>query len=456
MTKQQMTKQQILSNVDSLTAEELADFIRQGIVTLDELKNTGNLDATKRRAIVNILAGFDKQDDDAWEGCRYGNESVLSDYISNYPAGRHVAEAKQRIDELARLRREASAQKQAILDKIRKNPNSYTPQEVLDLLHNGTISEDELKHCGIPKSAISNLNTVTAPRLEMGAMPTEIPNGYAEVYFWGIPGSGKTCALGAILQMADKRGLLNIATGPGYHYANQLKNIFNDDDVANDYLPAASPVEVTQYLPFTLKRPDEKHSRSVSLIELSGEIFKCFNYINGNRQLPTKSHQDTFDSLNTFLQDNNRKVHFFFIDYENKNTPDEDGLMQKDYLSAASTYFKNNAVFGNTTDAIYIVLTKSDLLTDEYGNKVSVEKRVEYAKKHLSAANFTSFINTLKDNCKKYGINGGRLTIEPFSLGKVYFKQICNFEGSSAARILDILMDRIPVKKTSILDIFNK
>jgi hypothetical protein len=434
----------------------LFDFIRQGIVTLDELRNTGSLDATKRRAIANIQAGFDRQDDDAWERCRYGNESVLSDYISNYPAGRHVAEAKQRIDDLSAQRREANAQKQVVLDNIRMNPNSYRPDKVLDFLQNGTISRYDLLNCDIPESAIDNLGNVTAPRLQMGAMPTNIPNGYTEVFFWGIPGSGKTCALGAILQMADKEGYLNIATGPGYHYANQLKNIFSDDDVANDYLPAASPVEITQYLPFTLKRPDERYSRSVSLIELSGEIFKCFYYKNADLQMPTQSHQDTFDSLNTFLHDTNRKVHFFFIDYENKNTPDEEGLMQRDYLSAASTYFNNNAVFGKTTDAIYVVLTKSDLLTDESGNRVSVAQRVDYAKKHLSNSNFTSFINTLKDNCRKYSINGGRLTVEPFSLGKVYFKQICNFEGSSATKILNILMDRIPVTRTSILDIFNR
>jgi hypothetical protein len=96
------------------------------------------------------------------------------------------------------------------------------------------------------------------------------------------------------------------------------------------------------------------------------------------------------------------------------------------------------------------------LLTDENGNKVPSEKRVEYAKKHLSAQNFTAFINTLKDNCKKYSINAGKLTVEPFSLGSVYFQQICNFEGSAAERILEILMDRIEVNKKSILDVFNE
>ncbi|MBK8855694.1 MAG: hypothetical protein IPN10_16715 [Saprospiraceae bacterium] len=106
------------------------------------------------------------------------------------------------------------------------------------------------------------------------------------------------------------------------------------------------------------------------------------------------------------MKSNNRKVHFFFIDYDRENRPDDDGIKQSDYLAAASTYFKNNAVFGKSTDAIFVVLTKSDLIIDENGNPIPEEKKVEYAKKHLNGHNYLAFINTLKDNCKKYSING--------------------------------------------------
>jgi hypothetical protein len=451
-----MDKQQILNNVDSLTAKQLYDFINQGIVSLEELRETGNLDATKRREIRELLINRNREDDAAWEKCRDGNENGLADYISKYQAGRHVDEAKQKIDDIQKHRIEDRKQKQIILNKIRRNPNSFFPNEILEYLRNGTLTDNELIDCGIPPTVIDSLNKAKTPRLQIGDTPDEIPPGYTEVYFWGGTGSGKTCALGAILQMADKKGYLNIATGPGYLYANQLKNIFSDDDVANDYLPAPSPVETTQYLPFTLKRPGEKHSRSVSLIELSGEIFKCFFHKNAGQQFPSQIHENTFNLLYDFLRSNNRKIHFFFIDYDKDNTPDDDGLKQSDYLAAAATYFKNNTVFGRTTDAIYVVLTKSDLLTDDDGDEISPAQRVEYAKNHLSSNNFTSFINTLKANCKKYSINAGKLTVEPFSLGNVYFKQICNFDGSTAERILEILMDRIEVSRKSILDVFNK
>lgn len=450
-----MQRNILLANVASLTAEQLFDEIKRGNVTLDELNNTGNLDLRKRSKIISLQQQLDSIDNDDWERAKYGNETLLYDYITKHPAGKYVTEAKQKIDYLDQQRASARAQKQTILNNLQRNPNTYGPAKIIEFLGNA-INESDLLNCNIPESAIDNLHNIVTPKLELGQTPTEIPSGFTEVYFWGATGSGKTCALGAVLQMAKQKGYLNIATGPGYRYAHQLMNIFSDDGVANDYLPGPTPLEKTQYLPFTLKRSNEKSSRSVSLIELSGEIFKCFFDINAGQPLQSQSHVDTFESLISFLNNNNRKIHFFFIDYNRENKPDDNGLTQSDYLSAASTYFKNNKIFGKSTDAIFVVLTKSDLLRDETGNLISYEKRVEYAKKYLNENNYNSFINTLKDICKKESINAGTLTVEPFSLGNVYFQQICDFDGRSASNIVEILMDRLPLSRTSILDVFNK
>jgi len=463
-----MDKQYILDHGDQLSAEQLAKFIKQGFVTLDELRATELLERSKINAITRLLEADkqeklraqlerDKADDESWDKVRFGNELVLIDWINNNIENKHIQPAKDRVKFLQEEREKIRNQKQGILDNIRRNPNSYSPNDIKEFLNNGTISESELRNiCKIPQSAINNLENIKVPTLIIGSTPDSIPVGYTEVYFWGYPGSGKTCALGAILHMAEKKGYLNIAAGSGNRYATQLKNIFSDNGVADDFLPAPSPVETTQCLPFTLKNPKEGKSRLVSLIELSGEVFRCFAHKNAGEHFPTESHENTFNSLNVFLKSNNRKLHFFFIDYDRENKPDENGIKQSDYLAAASTYFNNNAVFGKSTDAIYVVLTKSDLMLDDSGNPIPNNKRVEYAKRHLSGDNYLSFVNTLKENCKKYSINGGRLTIEPFSLGKVYFKDICDFDGSSASNILEILMERISGTKKSILDVFNK
>jgi hypothetical protein len=444
-----MAKQDILNNVDSLTAEQLFNCINRGDVTLDELRNTGNLDATKRRAIQTLQAKREQEDDALWERSCNGNEVILADYISQYPAGRHVEEANNRIEDLRQQRQQAQSKRQEILDKLQHNCNSYTPEMIRNYLNNGTITRENLHNFGIPPAVIDCLNNIATPQLELGQTPKAIPEGYTEVYFWGIPGSGKTCALAAILNTAEKLGLLEIAEGPGYDYMVLLKNTFANPI---SFLPGGSPIDTTQYLPFTLKREEEKFARSVSLIELSGEIFNCFLYVNANRPFPTLQHENTFNSLISFLNGKNRKIHFFFVDYERENNIDNAGYQQSDYLNAAATFFNNKKynIFNKTTDAIYIVITKSDLMPCEK------HERVEHIKQYLDNNNFAAFVNSLRAKCREHSINGNRILGTPFALGSVYFQHICMFDDETARNIIDILMRRIAPTKKSILDILNQ
>ena len=442
-----MDKKNILNNVDSLTAEQLFDFILKGTVTRREIENTQDLDVTKRKKIDYLQSQFELKDDKAWGEAQYGNETSLRDYITKFPAGKYVEIAKSKIQEMDQLRRDAQAQKQEILHNLRKDSNIYHIDDIINFLNNGAITTAELINSGIPHEIVVDIRNVNYPDLQLGQTPDSIPEGYTEVYFWGMPGSGKTCSLAAILSTTEKAGYLDIATSPSYDYMTKLKNIFVDK---NATLPIPTPVETTQYLPFTIKKAGEKYARSVSLIELSGEIFKCFFYKNAGKKFPTQSHQDTFDTLLRYLEGKNRKIHFFFIDYNKENKKDQNEYTQSDYLSAASTFFKGRNIFGKTTDAIYIVVTKSDLMP------CHKDERVAFSKQYLQSNNFAAFINTLKDRCKENSINAGRLTVEPFSLGKVYFKDICHFDSSSANRIIDILNERIPPSKKSILDIFNR
>lgn len=443
-----MNKKDIIEQIEDLTAQELAECINQKIVTLDELKATGNLDATKRRAINDHLKKLELEENHAWSIAQ-STEQGCRDYLSQYPSGKYAAEAKQTINQLETIRQEEEATKREVTERIRRNPNSFTPKMIQEYLGNGDINRHNLINAGIPEKIIDCLDNISSPILELGKAPQAIPEGYTEVYFWGIPGSGKTCALAAILSTAEKNGYLEIAQGPGYNYMVQLKNIFNGDIA---FLPAASPVDTTQYLPFTLKKPDEKYARSVSLIELSGEIFECFLFKNANKSLPSIEHEATFNSLINFLKGDNRKIHFFFIDYDRKNTIDIKGYCQADYLNAAATFFNNKQydLFKKTTDAIYIVITKSDLID------CPKNERKNQIKQYLKDANFTAFVNSLRTKCRDNSINGKRILATPFALGDVYFKQVCTFDDETSNNIIDILMRRIAPQKQSIIDVFNK
>jgi hypothetical protein len=49
-----MDEQQILENVEMLTAEQLSEYISCGIVTLKNLQDTGLLTVNKRKAILKL------------------------------------------------------------------------------------------------------------------------------------------------------------------------------------------------------------------------------------------------------------------------------------------------------------------------------------------------------------------------------------------------------------------
>jgi hypothetical protein len=440
-----MKKKDILNRVEVFTADQLFEFINQGLVSLDELRTTENLDASKRKAITTLQNEHKHKDDDAWENYSVTEEGCRT-YLEEYPTGIHVSKAKQQMENLENRRLHEQGQKQELLKKLHISPNSFSADEVRNHLGNGTINRNDLANAGIPGKVVDRLDNIILPQLEMGKTPESIPDGYTEVYFWGIPGSGKTCVLSAVLSTANTNGHLEIAKGPGYDYMTRLKNIFAD---STSILPPPSRTDSTQYLPFVLKKENDD-PRSVSLIELSGEIFQCFYHKNAGKDLPTPQHEETLDSLLRFLDGDNRKIHFFFVDYEKKNNLDVDGYTQADYLQAAATYFKDNNIFSKSTDAIYIVVTKSDLMPSENNDKGSD------IKDYLRDANFTAFINSLKARCKENSINSGKILGTHFSLGQVYFDQICSFDSETSENIIDILIRRIAPNKKSILDVFNK
>jgi hypothetical protein len=448
-----MDKNDIFSNIDDFSAERLFDFINQGIVTLDELRDTGELDATKRKAITSLQKNIEQEDDNAWNiCCENYTENSFSEYINSYPNGKHILDARNIKSKLEEERIKKEKEKEKILNDIIREPNNFSADTIRDFLNDGFLTHNLLLEKGISAEIIDKLiKNDSAPDFELGKTPQSIPDGFTEVYFWGIRGSGKTTALSAVLSTANKKGLLEIAQGPGYNYMLQLQNLFSENI---SILPTGTPTEKTQYLPFTLKENHEKNSRSVSLIELSGEIFQCFLYKNAGKKLPTIQHEETFSTLINYLNGKNRKMHFFFVDYNKGNNKDQDGYTQSQYLNGAATFFNNPEynIFGKTTDAIYVVVTKSDLIPNE--NKTKKEQVKEY----LNDSNnyYLGFINSLRDKCIKHSINGERIIGTPFSLGKVYFEQICEFNPKTAENIIDILMRRITPSGKSILDVFNK
>jgi hypothetical protein len=335
--------------------------------------------------------------------------------------------------------------KNEILKQLVNNTNNFSPNIITNLLQDGILTIQDLLNIGIPEEILTVLPDFKTPDFNLDRIPNMIPDGLTEIYFWGIPGSGKTCALSAILHYGSKKGLLEIMPGGVYKYMVQLKNIFRGPI---GYLPSSTNTEISQFLPFNL-RDDRARNHPIAFIELSGEILHCFfnTYINS----PISSIlENSFNSINNYLKGPNRKLHFFIIDISKDPTEfDANGISQYDYLNATGRYLEKKGIFNKTTDAIYIIATKSDLLL--YDDFQRGDKVVEFLKNH-----YAGFVNLLKEICRKYRINDDKLNVLPFSIGQVYFNSICKFNSKSSENIIRILQNDTAIyRKNSILDFFN-
>nr|WP_315145039.1 hypothetical protein [uncultured Flavobacterium sp.] len=478
-----MDKNDIFSNIDDFSAEQLFEFINQGIVTLEDLRHTGDLDATKRNAITTLQKNREQEEDNAWNNAQEKNTVLsYSEYLDKYPNGKYILDAKNKISHLeddnawnnAQIKNTINSYKEYLdkypngeytleakdkisqleadaneLEEVLKNPSAFPADTIRNYLSDGLLTPEILIQNGIPKEVIDILiKNDKGTSLKLGDTPPSIPSGFTEVYFWGIRGSGKTTALAAVLSTAHKKGLLEVSQSKGYGYTLQLQDVF---DKNTTFLPGPTPVEKTQYLPFTLKEKDETYARSVSLIELSGEIFQCFLKKNTGDKL-TDQQEITFNTLINYLKGDNRKMHFFFVDYSRGNNKDLNEYRQAQYLNGAAVFFNNPEynIFGKTTDAVYLVVTKSDLIPKE-----SKSKKLQIYE-YLNSSDYVGLVNSLRDKCKKHHINDERILGTPFSLGTVYFEEICQFNPETAENIIDILMRRIPTNEKNILDVFNK
>ncbi len=453
MTEKEKEKKTVLENIEGISAEDLFNkYIKPDSITLEEMKATEKLRDDKRKKIQNFIAQENALEEIAWKAAQdEGTIDSYNKYLNSYPTWNKdnckMAEFAKRT--LNQNEENKTKKKKDILERIKLNSNAFHPDEINKYIHDGEITQGDLYSNGIPTDVINALPNFRVPKLKLGSTPELIPSGFTEVYFWGIPGSGKTTLISAILSHADKEGILEIGSGNGFYYMNQLKNIFKS---AISFLPSPTNVEVTQCLPFELKdNAGKKHP--IALIELSGEIFECFFYKEGQEKLPSDSHEITFNTLTNFLHGANRKVHFFVFDLsKDSNELDKNGFSQDQYLDAAQKFFKTNNIFRNSTDAIYIISTKSDLLNCEEGQK-SIEAG-NYINRH-----FASFVSVLKDACKSFKINDNNsLRVVPFSLGRVYFNVICEFDNRSSAEIVKILQQKTGALqgKSKLSNFFNK
>lgn len=516
-------KSAILNNVTEYSPEDLASYIQQGFVTLDELVNNtdGEFTAKMQLGVEKLLAG--SEDEDFKKVMESASIADLQDFLNKYPMGtvahldavrerKHVLEkipASEPIVEesngeeeewssiknagdiklleafkekypntshlfelnkliTAEKNKEHSRKKSPIilksminkansaedvskiiqvllenktitigmlLELIRQDHNLLSSAACNDIISRGILNRNDLSKCGIDNGFINKMLTNARSQNFEPARPLQtIAEPCTEVYFWGIPLSGKTCALGAILSAA-KNGLAARSMIPdnscqGFGYMNRLSTIFSPGRICR--LPGGTPVTSTYEMRFDLE--DQEHKiHHVACIDLAGELFTCMFMKDAGEQMRDDQKQALETLHNILLENrsNNRKIHFFVIEYGAEKRI-YNGLPQAEYLNSAAAHLNSIGLFDSNTDAIYVLISKVD--------NASYEGSLEEHLLKYMTKNYLGFYNNLLLICKEHGINKGRVKIVPFSIGNVCFKDYCQFDATSATKMVDLLV----------------
>ena len=94
-----MNKEEIFDNLPEFTAQDLFKYIRQGVVTLPELKDPHNVDepmkASVRKELEDLLENAEPND---WSAAlKEDSIRAYQDYLNQYPEGSHRQEARNAI-----------------------------------------------------------------------------------------------------------------------------------------------------------------------------------------------------------------------------------------------------------------------------------------------------------------------------------------------------------------------
>lgn len=349
-------------------------------------------------------------------------------FISQYPSCRYREEADERIKQM----------KGDLLTDIKRFPFNYKREDMFEYISSKTLTYDDL----VTKSYIltdKGYNHIMRyPHLwdEQRALPVsslENPHsqeGNTDIYFFGVPGSGKTCVLAGLMSLSgqlgfdfDPRG-----EGGGGPYATELCNY-----ARSSMLPPKTDQTFIQVIDCTID--DEEHnSHNISIIEMGGEKTRDFAFMQNATSL-----EDLGPGAAGLLQNDNNKVIFFVIDPTNeKYVVMDDGseqlIKQDNVLNCVASLLAKNDKLMRKVTAIHIILTKSDTL-GEYADAHVIEDR-------LTQQGYKAVMSRIKKICETYDINkatGFQVGLFPFCVGKFMPGDVYTFDETDSLKILRVI-----------------
>jgi len=403
-------KNQILKQINNYSNEQIIELIKERGFVLEELMQN-NIEEQKLFDIGTIffkdLYDLGKISEESLRSIpddysRFRN-ALLDDIFPPVPIGAFSA---------------APESKEAVLEQI--NKGEIGAGEIKAFVSSGLISEDDLLFgCGIDADMVKRLvhysnDPIAIPPLEQLGTPAQ---GYTDVYFLGIPGSGKTCMMASLFYYLNRKGLMVPMAGNqwGANYRNHLIT-----KLSSGLLPESTATGVINYMPIGLRDPDKPGSiHSLNIIEMAGERFSKVS----------EGGLNEFEQVLGFLRNSNRKIFTIIIDYAQDTSTEiykNKRTQQNLSLTTVLMQLEESKIIQKGADAIFIALTKSDLFPSGVNPS---EYTAEYLREH-----YASLISICKDFEYKYGT---ALKAVPFSIGSSAFNSMLSVYDPRVNRALD-------------------
>ena len=375
---------------------------------------------------INVL-----NDESDWSSACITNTSAgYRWYLDSHPNGTHVDEADFRI--------QSSAGRDNFIQAIREDKNAFSAEVIQENVNNGVVTWEDIESVfGHEKT-----NAIREYR-DQPELPSNIPSpslqpDSTEVYFWGTPSSGKTCALGSIISAANREGIFEPLDCTGNDYMNRLANIFKNNGIC--VFPPSTDISNIQEMVMNL-RDDKNKNHKLSLIDLAGELFRSVYFKQNNNLISDENAQTLQTAMNYLQNNNNPKIHFFVIEYGAHNK-EWDGLSMNNYLNAMVNYLKDKKILSKLTVGVYILVTKTDLI--DCPPEERPRKAFEYVKEEMA-----SFYNTMELTCKNAGISDFKVL--SFSVGDVFAQQLCLFDKHDTSKVISRLLTKTRPEKGGFL-----
>ena len=382
-----------------------------------------------------------------WNNVKLTNDIFcVNDYIRNNPNTPFKNQAQVQLMGL----------KQQEIGMMRTNPNSYEVNRLLRLINDGIFSDHELINAKVMTETVLETlrnHDINADlpdiRQAIENSRAECKDGYTDVFFFGVPSTGKTCVL---MGMSRSNSLhINLASGGG-DYAAALQQ-YTDVGVTVPRTPGTFVTTLEATISSVSDQGGAVHR--INLVEMSGEEF-AFDIANNPDRIFTFEQMGS--GATQLLKNDNRKVFFLIIDPTanvvriNREIVVQDGfdedtgepithtdlqycvVNQRTLIQKMVDLFTDpgNAEIMKKVDSIHIIMTKSDTL----GNPVErEEKALNIFQQKFSG----DILKPLIDLCEEYNINS-RTNFHPnlytFSLGTFYVGGLYEYEQTDSDRLV--------------------